>query len=39
MHVFQLLHRFLPESRAAMDETAHFITSAIGPATVIEAVA
>ena len=38
MHVFQLLHRFLPESRAAMQETARFITNAIQP-SVIEAVA
>jgi acetyl esterase/lipase len=29
MHVFQMLNRFLPESRAAMRETARFISSVI----------
>ncbi|WP_286990910.1 alpha/beta hydrolase [Thermomonospora sp. CIF 1] len=28
-HVFQLLNRFLPEARAAMDETARFIRSVL----------
>jgi acetyl esterase/lipase len=29
MHVFQMLNRFLPESRAAMRETARFISSVL----------
>jgi monoterpene epsilon-lactone hydrolase len=29
MHVFQMLNRFLPESRAAVRETARFITSVL----------